>query len=112
MRQLFETVLTAAVLAAGVPSTAAQQEPATALPAAVVAAWTKAGARAGWMATGQYGAPAFRDAILGDGKSGEVPAFEFRKWRGVNDLPPPQRPFGLYLHSSNLTDAGLKELAG
>ena len=62
-------------------------------------------------------------------KKGEVPAFRFHEWPAgfVAELPPdvfklpggvvawlpqPLTPFGLCLAETQLTDAGLKELAG
>ncbi len=59
-----------------------------------------------------WSAPAFRDTIQGAGMSGDLPAFAPRQLKGVGNLPQPQRPFTLYLHSAIITDADLKELAG
>jgi internalin A len=43
-----------------------------------------------------------------------MPGFEIRPWRErvVAKLPPPQQSFGLDLSFTEVTDAGLKELAG
>jgi internalin A len=83
------------------------------LSAEVVAAWREAGAQVGWVGrnTGFY--PEFRLGV--EGKAGEVPTFAFgRAWKAgvLAKLPPPEHPFGLLLSHANVTDAGLKELAG
>ena len=82
------------------------------LPAELVAAWEKAGARVGWMADDQFGCPRPREGA--EGKKGEVPAFRFWKWKAgvMAQLPQPQTAFGLYLTETQVTDAGLKELSG
>jgi hypothetical protein len=112
MRHTLMTVL-AASLATVAPASAAQPEAPKPLPPKVVGAWKNAGALVGWMSAGEYGAPAFRDAIVaGGGKAGDLPAFQFRfVWRGVAGLPQPEQPFALYLHSTDISDKGLKELA-
>src|SRR5437899_2260593 len=102
MKPLRAIMLAAAFLPAHVPTAAAQQS-ATALPADVVDAWTNAGARFGWMGVSRYGAPVFRDSFGGTGKTGELPGFRFLVWKGVGGLPQPPRPFGLYVHGSNLS---------
>lgn len=101
-------------------STLEPQESATPLPAALVTAWTKAGAEVGY--TQWHGFVDFRAGI--EGKKGEVsgfllpkwevPAFRFSEWTDgvVSKLPQPQRAFGLSLFRTKITDAGLKELVG
>ena len=56
----------------------AQGTPPSQLPAAVVAAWQKAGAEVGWAGQFQSGRPRFGG---GEGKAGELPAFRFRTWK-------------------------------
>ena len=48
------------------------------------------------------------------GKKGEMPAFGFPKWSAVvlDNLPQPQAAFGLDLSKTQVTDAGLEDLAG
>ena len=48
------------------------------------------------------------------GKPGEVLAFHFDVWTAgiIAKLPQPPTAFGLDFYNSNVTDAGLKELAG
>ena len=81
------------------------------LPAELVAAWEKADARVGWMSADQFFLN-FREGV--EGKKGEVPAFRFRTWTAgvVAKLPQPQTAFGLDFTNAQVTDAGLKELAG
>ena len=105
------------------------------LPAELVAAWKKAGARVGWMSADQL-VLKFREGA--EGKKGEVPAFRFPRWTAgvVAKLPQPQTAFGLdvqpdagngrgpegagrieelcnrWTSGTQVTDAGLKELAG
>jgi internalin A len=82
------------------------------LPAEVVAAWEKAGAKTGWMGPDNIGRIAFHAG--GEGKEGEAPAFAFKEWREgtLSKLTPPEKAFGLSLDYTEVTDAGLKELAG
>src|SRR5262249_24957893 len=95
-------------LSAPLPRPKEQLQP---LPRELVAAWTKAGATAGWMIVEPWAVP-FREAA--EGKRGEVPAFVFGKWPEgvVGQLPQPQRAFGLVLRATQVTNADLKELAG
>jgi hypothetical protein len=82
------------------------------LPKELVTAWEKAGAKAGWIRAGKYGYPEF---IPGQsGQHGDLPAFRFVSWKGgvSPQLPAPEVPFGLDLSYIQITDAGLKELAG
>ncbi|HTV46819.1 MAG TPA: sigma-70 family RNA polymerase sigma factor [Phycisphaerae bacterium] len=79
-----------------------------ALPADIVAAWEKAGAQSGWMdSQGNW-------YLSTDGQPGEVPAFRFKQWTPwiLFQLPEPNQNFGLDLESTNITNSGLKELAG
>src|SRR5262245_19804189 len=84
----------------------------TELPPEVVAAWQKAGARVGCVRVEVFGDLRFLPEKAG--KAGEVPAFQFSPWKGgvLAKLPAPAVPFGLDLFDTQLTDAGLKELAG
>ena len=83
------------------------------LPADLIAAWKKAGARVGWMKPDNEWLVLFfcEDA---EGKTGLIPAFRFPEWTAgmVAQLPQPQTAFGLDLHNTSVSDAGLKELAG
>src|SRR4051812_29435262 len=83
-----------------------------ALPDAVVAAWTKAGATVGWMRANRHGDPEFR--VGDEAREGEVPAFQFTKWTPgiVRILPQPQKPFGLSLRDTLIPDGGVMELPG
>jgi Leucine-rich repeat (LRR) protein len=70
------------------------------LPEETVAAWTKAGAEVVWINSKP-------------GQAGDMPAFRFQTWKeGVlSKLPAPESAFGLDLSKTEITDAGLKELA-
>ena len=85
MRGIF--VLALALGLVGAKSELAAQQP---LPADIVAAWHKAGARAGWLGPGKNGYLVFHAGE--HGKEGEVPAFELPEtWQpGVTGkLPQP-----------------------
>ena len=86
---------------------AAKRKPAAALPAALVAAWTQAGAKAGWM----DGELHFREDA--QGREGEVPAFSLEMLGDgiISKLPQPMSAFGLYMPAANGTAALLRELA-
>src|ERR1700677_234720 len=104
----------AASLVSATPALAQQQKPAP-LPADIVAAWEKAGARAGWVRDDLYGHPDLQTDI--DDKEGYIPAIQFRRGRPgmiarLPQLPQPPRAFGLSLANTEFSDAGLKELAG
>src|SRR4029079_15397841 len=96
------------------------KESATSLPAAVVAAWTQAGAEEGW--TRWHGFVDFQAAAQGRKSeesdllfpNWEVPAFEFLRWTDgvVSKLPQPECPFGLSLFRTELSDAGVGDLRG
>jgi hypothetical protein len=78
----------------------------------VVEAWEKAGAVKGWM---RLSVPGFEHVPAWQGgEDGDLPAFRLFDWREgvVTKLPAPAVPFGLYLRDAQVTDAGLKELAG
>jgi len=112
MIRLSNAMLVAAALVT-LPMVTARGKPTAPFPEAIVVAWTKAGAREGWMPEDRYGAASFRFAREGPHKKNDLPAFRFLQWRGgVSDLPQPERPFGLYLHSSGINNEGLKEFAG
>jgi poly(3-hydroxybutyrate) depolymerase len=103
-------VLVALTLAGLTTEPAAGQSPEP-LPAELVGAWKKAGAKVGWQGPNDAG---FRAPRPGEkGKEGEVPAFLFARWKDglLRALPAPEQAFGLDLHGTSLTDAGLKEVA-
>ena len=91
------------------PGTADPPKP---LPEEIVQVWTKAGARVGWMGVDKFGQLSFADKM--DGSTGAVPAFRFDAWQDgqLAGLPVPAAVFGLDLNNTQVTDAGLKELAG
>ncbi len=76
-----------------------------------VADWKKAGAEVGWMRDDEFGGARFLPE--NQGGADDLPALRFSHWKeGVlAKLPTPPRAFGLYLHNTKVTDAGLKELA-
>ena len=90
------------------------------LPAELVAAWKKAGAKVGWMTNDMF----FGEGAVG--QKGDVPAFYFQVWTPgvVVNLPQPQTAFGLDLggqlklsdkfagRNVTVTDAAVKELVG
>ena len=80
------------------------------LPEAIVKAWKEAGAGVGWMPVDKNGF--FR--FWGVHVPGDLPAFGFSVWKEgqLAKLPAPMTPFGLSLFHAQVTDAGLKELAG
>jgi len=84
------------------------------LPPALVAAWEKAGFVAGWMGpVKDYDFSTFSRTLNELDASKAVPAFEARNLKpGVlESLPAPATAFGLDLMYSDITDAGLKEVA-
>src|SRR5262245_57180396 len=87
-----------------------QKDPRRPLPPEIVKAWTDAGARVGWMKRTMWGYDQFQK----QGEAGAVPAFQFFPWKeGVlAKLPNPGAAFGLDLYQTQVTDTGLKELAG
>ena len=126
-------VALAAILCGATSALLAQErKPPSPLVAEVVAAWKKAGARTGWMGPGmdngqtggisffenRPGSGSLWDAVAGppsaEWKQYEVPAFAFSAWQlgAIGRLPQPESGFGLDLHSTQLTDVGLEELAG
>jgi hypothetical protein len=86
------------------------------LPADLVAAWEKAGARVGWMRlhTARLVGPTAFLPLKERPEADYVPAFQFRSWPEgvVPKLPAPAVSFGLDLRETKVTDAGLKDLAG
>src|SRR5262249_10775412 len=86
------------------------------LPEELRAALENAGVTPGWMADVEWGPNFLRDddEDAAAWKVEKLPAFRFYKWQAgvLSKLPPPQRGFGLSLDNSEVTDAGLKELAG
>jgi len=101
-----------ALLAACGPSSYAQNETSPDLPKQIVQAWKKAGARVGWMSVDRYERLEFYSEK--QDRNGEVPAFRFGVWKAgvLAKLPAPATEFGLNLGYTQVTDAGLKELAG
>lgn len=81
------------------------------LPPDVVKVWKAAGAEVGWMGSVSGGLQLFR--TLDKGLPGEVPALSLSKWKSgvLPKLPAPERLFGLKLWNTQITDAGLKEMA-
>ncbi|MSQ93286.1 MAG: hypothetical protein EXR98_01880 [Gemmataceae bacterium] len=99
--------IVAAPAGAGQPP---KQDPPQPLPKEIVGAWQKAGAEAGWVGLASNGGLDFQDKATG--LADAVPAFLF-SWKDgvVAKLPVPAAPFGLILGGTEVTDAGLKELA-
>ncbi|OWK37783.1 hypothetical protein [Fimbriiglobus ruber] len=79
------------------------------LPDNVIKAWKDAGATVGWMKVEASGVLSFVEKP----EAGAIPAFRFLKWKDgvVGKLPAPEASFGLDLAKTEVTDAGLKELA-
>jgi hypothetical protein len=79
------------------------------LPDKIIQAWKDAGATVGWMKLEADGSPSFVEKPEADA----IPAFRLPKWKDgvVAKLPVPETPFGLDLSGTDVTDAGLKELA-
>ncbi len=91
----------------------ANAPPPAPLPGNTVAAWTKAGAKSGWMRTTKIFtfAPRFIPSQMQDA----VPAFKIEGKdadKMLEGLPAPQQPFGISSSFSELSDAGLKKVAG
>jgi hypothetical protein len=90
------------------------------LPDDVVKAWKEAGAEVGWMwplkITNEFNSVflTFERSREDLGGARVVPAFQFKNWRAemIVKLPAPASAFGIDLGGTNVTDAGLKELAG
>ena len=82
------------------------------LPENIVSAWKQAGAQIGWMRLDPFGDLRFVQDK--EGKPGDVPAFRFVPWQEgrLPKLPAPAPAFGLDLSYTEVTDVGLKELAG
>jgi hypothetical protein len=87
-----------------------KEDAAKPLPPEIAKAWSDAGAEIGWMRVNENGVFAFHENAV----AGAVPAFRFSAWRksALAKLPDPEAPFGLDLNGTQITDAGLKELAG
>jgi hypothetical protein len=81
------------------------------LPPDIVAAWIGAGAEVGWMRRWSNPCAFFPET---EGKAGDLPAFRFARWPAgrIAKLPAPASAFGLCVRGTEITDAGLKELAG
>ena len=82
------------------------------LPENIVTAWKEVGAEAHWLRACPAGFPQYIPEK--EGKPGDLPAFRFVVWHEglLAKLPAPVTAFGLALYNSQVTDAGLKELAG
>ncbi|MEZ6138939.1 MAG: hypothetical protein R3B84_00065 [Zavarzinella sp.] len=80
------------------------------LPEKIVKVWTEAGADVGWITVSESGSATWMEKVA----AGSVPGFVFSTWKEgvIANLPTPETPFGLDLHVTQLTDDGLKELAG
>ncbi|WP_020470569.1 hypothetical protein [Zavarzinella formosa] len=80
------------------------------LPDDIIKAWKDAGATVGWMKLETTGGLIFIEKP----EAGAIPAFRFPNWKDgvVAKLPVPDTSFGLDLSKTELTDTGLKELAG
>ena len=102
-------LLASSAVATGQPPKQDTPQP---LPAEIVAAWKKAGAKPGSMGLDLNGFLAFEEKATG--LVGAVPVFSFASWKDgvVAKLPVPAALFGLNLYRTQVTDAGLKELAG
>jgi internalin A len=81
------------------------------LPANIVTAWKDAQAQVGWVRVGPGGAAEM--VFDEEAKPGDIPAFVFIQVQQgrLPKLPDPGTAFGLFL-PSQVTDAGLKEIAG
>src|SRR4051794_37485280 len=102
-RVLLALVFAAATaMAAPVPKEPAAPKP---LPAAVVKAWTDAGAEAVWVAVNKDGMLESRTGETG--QVGEVPGFRVSKCRQgvVPTLPAPDAAFALDLRGAEVTEA-------
>jgi hypothetical protein len=90
----------------------AKRDAAKPLPEKIVAAWQKAGAQVGWMRVDTFVRIRFRSEK--EGVAGDLPAFRFSPSKAgvLARLPAPAAAFGLDLRGTDVTDAGLKELAG
>src|SRR5205823_2646582 len=101
--------------AAGSGQPPGQKAPPRPLPEDIVAAWKKAGAQVGWMRI-EKRSVTLTSSGAKEGKAGDVPVFYFGffSWKDglLAGLPGPERPFGLSLAGTTISDAGLKELAG
>jgi hypothetical protein len=87
-----------------------QAELSRALPGEIVAAWTKAGAKVGWLRPKRG---VLRFVTEEPAEAGDLLAFKFDRWTDglLARLPVPAVPFGLDLSNTEVTDAGLGELA-
>src|SRR6266545_5457256 len=88
-----------------------KNEPPQPLPKELVAAWKAAGAQVGWMRADKAGYIGFLPEK--QGVADDLPAFRFGTWKEglVANLPSPAAAFGLFLGGTQVTDAGLKEIA-
>ena len=88
-----------------------QKDPPKPLPPEIVKAWRDAGAVVGWMKVENDGFVRFVQEKV---EAGAISAFRFFRWKegALAKLPDPGTAFGLDLQDTQVTDAGLKELAG
>ena len=90
----------------------AKTDPPKALPEKIVTAWKEAGAEVGWAQVNKF--LGFFEFVRQKAEPGSLPAFRFASWQDgrLAKLPAPTTGFGLDLGRTQVTDAGLKELAG
>src|SRR5262249_49985399 len=95
----------------GLADPPARAEPPRPLPEGVVKEWKAAGAKVGWVRLSDAGEVQFVPDE--EGKPGDLPAVRFGelKLRAGAKVPAPEAAFGLDLGLTQLTDAGLKDLA-
>jgi uncharacterized protein (TIGR03067 family) len=107
----FELVVYKRAVAALGSEGVVQDKSPTALPETLLTAWEKAGASAGWISLNQSGHLTFRAGVKG--KAGEVAAFSMSEWKrwSLAGLPQPEQAFGLSFSNTEMTDAGMKQLA-
>lgn len=100
-------VLVGSVVSAQEPAKKVLPKP---LPKEVVKAWTDVAIGTGWIKVDKSGDLTWTSTP----DAGSVPVFKFQPWKEgvVAKLPAPESPFALNLVGTQVTDAGLKELAG
>src|SRR5437867_10469925 len=88
-----------------------KKEPPKPLPKALVEAWTELGANVCWLRVDELGY--VKVIPQKEGKPGDLPGFNFVRWQEgwLAKLPAPDAAFGLHLGRTEVSDAGLKELA-
>ncbi|MDW7994154.1 MAG: hypothetical protein RMI91_05825, partial [Gemmatales bacterium] len=88
-------------------------EEAPRFPEHIIRAWRDAGAEVGWIGRHSHLAFTYFNTVKDSDMVDAVPGFRIRGSRAglLAQLPDPGIPFGLDLSGSNITNAGLKELA-